>query len=155
MLKKVLWIEDGAEQELFNMLSPIYISGKYDLSIARDATEAVEKLRTGSFSAVIVDIRLPPGRDRQWVEVYQGYRENRDAAMLGLHLLRALFAPEKTAIKVADDQKERHPPSRFGVFSVESDLEDELTSLNILNYEKKNAHTPRTKVLELIEKIAS
>lgn len=153
MLPKVLWIEDGANTELFNMLAPIYVAGLHDLTIAADASEAVERLRATEFAVVIVDIRLPPGREQQWVDVYEKYHENRDAARLGLHLLRALFAPAKTSIQLSDIDQKWVPRSRFAVFSVETDLKAELDEMEISIYEQKNAKTPRTKVLEIIEQV--
>jgi len=155
MLPKVLWIEDGAETELFNMLAPIYVAGLYDLTIAADASEAVEKLRAMEFSAVIVDIRLPPGRGKEWIDIYKKYQENRDAARLGLHLLRALFAPTTTPIHLEGVDREWVPSSRFAVFSVETDLKEELKDMKIPIYEQKNAKTPRTMVLEIIKRILS
>ncbi|HET9768206.1 MAG TPA: hypothetical protein VFS60_15235 [Thermoanaerobaculia bacterium] len=155
MLKKILWVEDGAEAELFNMLAPIYVTGLYDLTIAANATEAVERLEASEFAAVIVDIRLPPGRDPQWVDIYGKYHENRDAARLGLHLLRALFAPGSTSIRLSSEKKEWIVGERFAVFSVETDLANELREMGIGIYEQKNARTPRTKVLEIIRRLAN
>lgn len=155
MLPKVLWIEDGAETELFNMLAPIYVAGLYDLTIAGDASDAVEKLQAIKFDAVIVDIRLPPGRERKWIEIYSKYHENRDAARLGLHLLRALFAPDKTPIQLDGITKEWVPRNRFAVFSVETDLKEELDAMEISIYEQKKARTPRTMVLDIIKRILS
>ena len=153
MLPKVLWIEDGAQTELFNMLAPIYVAGMYDLTIAADASEAVDKLEAAEFAAVVVDIRLPPGRNSAWIDIYEKHHENRDAAQLGLHLLRALFAPNGSTVRLDKIKREWVPPSRFAVFSVETDLKNELDRLGIRVYEQKTARTPRTKVLEIIRQV--
>lgn len=155
MLKKVLWIEDGAESELYNMLSPIFISGEYDLVVAKDATEAEERLRRDDFAAVIVDIRLPPGRDQKWIDVYKGYRQSQDAARLGLHLLRALFAPGEHAGGVAVQLPNQLSPAKFAVFSVEMEIESEVRALGVSEYVQKCANTRRTDVLDLIRRLTT
>jgi CheY-like chemotaxis protein len=153
MLPKVLWIEDGAYYELYNMLAPIYVAGCYDLVLAADATEAVRLLSTQEFDVVIVDIRIPPGFDPRWTTVYQQYSSNKDAARLGLHLLVSLFDPKRALVDLSDFPMPKLSRSKFAVFSVETDLTDELDNLQIKEYETKNASTPRTKVLEIIDRI--
>lgn len=152
MLPTILWIEDGAYTELYNMLAPIDVAGCYDLVLAENATVAVEKLRGHQFDAIIVDIRLPPGTAPEWRVIYKNYRESRDSARLGLHLLRALFNSTKAEVALPTA-----PPSvssdRVAVFSVETDLQEELAELGIKVYETKNANTPATRVLELIQRV--
>src|SRR5690349_15898667 len=91
MKTKVLWVEDSARLELRNLTGPIYISGDYDMNLAEDATTAVRYLRTKEYDAVILDMRLPPGIDDYWVNIYRERGEDKADARLGLELANWLF----------------------------------------------------------------
>lgn len=68
-MAKILWIEDGAYADLQELVVPIYIQGRHDLTIALDASEGCGHLLQTQFDAVIVGRRIPPGNDRGWIEL--------------------------------------------------------------------------------------
>ena len=149
---KVLWIEDNALFDLQNVLGPIFMDGRYDLAIAETASDGIQRLMQEEFGAVIVDIRLPPGDDPDWVRLYK--RPYGLAARLGLALLYSLFCQEEAEIK-----HQRIPPwvspDRFGVFTVESkaEVQPHLDKLKVSVYEQKTAQTSTRVILNILERI--
>jgi CheY-like chemotaxis protein len=156
MTHKVLWIEDGAYGDLPDLIGPVVVEGSYDLDIALDATEGVRKILRTEYDCVIVDIRLPPGEDRRWIDIYNHPRKNKDAARLGLLVLRSLLKPEKSGLKL-EGIKEWVVASRFGVLTVENqgEVENDLKELDIgINvYRQKNRRPSVNTLLELIEAV--
>lgn len=152
-IKQVLWIEDNAYTENTQLAAPVYLSGDYDLTIALNATEGTEKLRTGNFEAIIVDIRIPPGEDKRfWTPYYQHYRDNK-AARLGLKLLEVVLGN-------GDEAWEKFPPeacdkSRYGVLSVESGAEfcAALEKLGVAIYRDRASGRDPELLLKMIEEI--
>lgn len=155
--RKVLWIEDGALGDFDELLGPVNIDGSYDLSIALDASQGIEFIMQTEFDAVIVDIRLPPGDDKQWQRIYYSPETNKDAARLGLLVLRSLL-PSKTG-KINEVKFKSIPDwiraEKFGVLTVENqgevmkDLQD--LSISMRAYRQKNINPSDTVLLELIE----
>lgn len=150
---RVLWVEDSARFELASFMGPIYASRKYELTLAEDATTAVRYLQTVKFDAIIMDIRLPPGKDHHWRNLYEHAGSDKTMAQLGLELLGWLLDP-------------RHPkngflpptqikPVQIGVFSVESELEigQQLRGLGISVFIEKRPGLRDTILLELIDTI--
>ncbi|MDX6692542.1 MAG: hypothetical protein QOF02_145 [Blastocatellia bacterium] len=153
MKHKVLWIEDGAFAEMQNMSAPIYVSGKYDLVIAIDATEGLQQLRQEAkqFETIIVDIRLPPGTDPEFQKIYKDRNESRTASKLGLALLkRVLKEGERNKIP-----KHHREASKFGIFTVEgyTELQAELEDLEVKVYHQKMELYDRSKLRDIIEEI--
>jgi hypothetical protein len=153
MKHKVLWIEDGALTELPDLIGPVFVDGKYDLTIASTATEGIENIMQTEFSAVIIDIRLPPGSDKRWINVYSGISSNKAAARLGLLVLRSLLRPEKSEVKLNIPSWIR--PEVFGVFTVEnrSEISEDLDELKIRVFRQKNIKPSVTTLLELIKEV--
>lgn len=148
--KQVLWIEDGTRTEYHDLLGPIYVAG-YDLTLATNVTDAIEQYRTRHFDALIFDIRLPPGSDRDWIGIYNGHGGNPAAARLGLELLEMLFDPEKVSM-IDVHRPEWLKPSRCAVFSVEADdVREAVKALGINKCLEKRAGGSRRRVVELIE----
>jgi CheY-like chemotaxis protein len=153
MKHRVLWIEDGAFAEMQEMSAPIYVSGKYDLVIAIDATEGLQQLRQEAkqFETIIVDIRLPPGTDAEFQKIYKDRNESRTASKLGLALLRRVL---KEGRKNGIPQHHR-VSGKFGVFTVEgyTELQDELDDLDVSVYHQKMERHDRSKLRDIIEEI--
>lgn len=127
---KVLWIEDGAYTELSLMAGPLYVAGKYDLVIALDATEGLRYLKEEGreFDVIVVDVRLPPGKDEQFVARYDEKGESRVAARLGVFLLDRVLD--------GDELPPNHPHrdrTKFAVFTAESpsQMKRDLESLHL------------------------
>jgi hypothetical protein len=150
---KVLWIEDGAFAEMTNLSSPIYVSGKYDLVIAKDATEGLKYLSQSEkqFETVIVDIRLPPGSDPLFLKLFKEKGESRPAARLGLALLKRVLKQGSNN----DIPKHHSDPARFGVFTVEGygELKSDLQELRIEVYHQKGESNNKFKLRDIIEEI--
>lgn len=154
MKPKVLWIEDGALVEVSNLAGPIYTSGKYDLVIALDASDGVRKLRQTEFDVVIVDIRIPPGDDPKWINLFSQLGFNKIQARLGRELLYSCLKPSEAKVKLGEIPK-WVSPERFGILTVESyrEVENDLEKLGIQVYQQKTSDIPVTVLYDLIEKI--
>jgi CheY-like chemotaxis protein len=152
--KKILWIEDGARIDLPRMAVPVYMDGSYDLVVAEDVSTAIYQLQRIKFNAVILDIRLPPGDNRNWIKLFNKAGGDKIAARLGLKLLSTILSSPKAEI-----QLEKHiswiTPERIGILTVEglSELEEDLDELNINVFYQKQANMPETILLNLIEQV--
>lgn len=151
---RILWVEDSARFELANLLGPIYASNKYELVLAEDATTATRHLQTAPFDAVIMDIRIPPGRDRHWVQYYERNGADKATAQLGLTLLSWLLQNSE------ENRSDKRPPAwvrpeRIAVFSVEERYEigEKLLELGIQIFEEKRPGLRDTALLDLINQI--
>lgn len=151
---RVLWIEDGALLDLPELVGPVYVSGRYDLSIALNATDGAGRIAAGEFDVVVVDVRLPPGTDPRWVRVFKERGLNKAQARLGLKLLSSCLDPENAEIKLDPRPSWLHP-SRFAVFTVEGqkELEAELTSLGVNAFQQKKADPSREMLLRLLDRV--
>jgi hypothetical protein len=154
---KVLWIEDDADNDLYNLTSPVYIDGRYQLDIAINASEAYYYLNSRVYEIVIVDIRIPPGMDPDWREKHEqlGQRNEANASRLGLELLRAVFSQGTSRPAIPENLA----PERYGVFTVEGyeELKHDLHQLGLarIKYKQKNATMPNTALLEFIDEISA
>jgi len=91
---KILWIEDDALFDLNIMAAPVHTSMKYKVVIARNVTEAVDNILKTEYDVVIVDMRLPPGSDKAWGELFTNARASIEQNLgnkLGLQLLYTLL----------------------------------------------------------------
>ncbi len=91
MKPRALWVEDSARLELANLCGPVFFNGHCRLTLAEDVTTAVDLVRTNTYDAVIVDVRLPPGSDSDWREHYRRAGADKVGAQLGLKFLGWLF----------------------------------------------------------------
>jgi hypothetical protein len=155
MKTKFLWIEDNARTDLRYLLAPIYMNGKYDPIVAPTVAEGVYQMKRTKFDAVIVDIRLLPGNDNDWEDLYTKLGGDKGTARLGLYLLYSLFDPRIDDVKI----KDKPPwidPKRFGVLTVEDlegDIGEALRSFGIGVREQKTARSPTTTLLKMVEQI--
>lgn len=150
---KVLWVEDGAFSELKDMSGLVYVSGKYDLAIALDATDGLRQLmrKDKVFDTVIVDIRIPPGSDEQFFRLYSDRGESKVGARLGLALLkRVLTEGEREGVPAPHREA-----LRFGVFTVEGhdELAEDLQRLGVKVYHQKMETNSKSKLRDIIEEI--
>lgn len=139
MQPRVLWIEDSARLELASLAGPVYYRGTCDLTLAEDVTVAVQCLQSQPYDAVIVDIRLPPGRDPQWRTQYQRAGASKVTAQLGLKLLSWLVNGDRTIL--TGEPPGWIGPRRLAVFSVETrrEIAPSLETLGISLFEEKTA----------------
>lgn len=153
---RVLWIEDGARHDLPELAAPVYMDGNYDLIVAESASEGESYMLGEKFDVIIVDVRLPPGDDPRWADLYRRAGSDKVAARLGLKLLYSLLGSPR-----AEVVPERHPlwvsPHRIGILTVESqtELEADLEELSIGVFTQKNAAMPETVLLDLIREVLS
>lgn len=153
MKHRVLWIEDGAFAEMQFMSAPIYVSGKYDLVIALNATDGLEQLlqKEKRFETIIVDIRLPPGNDEEFTNLFNDRADSKAAARLGLALLKRVLKRGEQ-IGVPDYHRQPH---RFGIFTVEgpNELAEDLNELGITVCHQKTELNSKNEVITIIEEI--
>lgn len=164
MKAKFLWIEDNARTDLKHLLAPVYMSGEYDPVVAPTVAEGVYQLEHHEFAAVIVDIRLLPGNNSDWENLYAELGRERGTARLGLCLLYSIFDPRRDDVKLTtirqrmEEGKSWIKPQRFGVLTVEDldlqgDLGEALKSFGITVFEQKTTRTPNTTLLEMVKRI--
>jgi hypothetical protein len=151
MKTRVLWVEDSARLELRNLTAPIYISGKYDLNLAEDATSAVRYLQTKEYDAVILDMRLPPGMDEHWIKIYRERDEDKAYARLGMELANWMFNGHTFPYSPPKWIKPQH----VGIFTVENDsnLHVRLRALKVEVFQHKAAGMPDTILIDIIRQI--
>jgi hypothetical protein len=154
MKRKVLWIEDGARFDLPQLAGPVYVDGSYDLVVAEDASAGISHLLRNEFQVIIVDIRLPPGDDPDWIKLNSAAGYDKVQARLGLELLYSILGRPEARVKLKD-RPTWITADRLGVFTVESlpEVEEDLRKLNILVFQQKRADLPDTILLEIIEKV--
>jgi len=152
MKPRVLWIEDSARFELNNLTGPIYFYGNYDFQQVEDVTTAVNFLKAKSFDVLIVDIRLPPGTDPYWKELYQNVTIDGSGEKLGIKFLYWLLSQDGN---YQQNPPEWVTPDLIGVFTVENyqEIHGTLDTLGIKVYKHKSAGLSDTTLLELIEEI--
>lgn len=153
-MKKILWIEDEATGDMRNLAGPLYDGGQYDLVVAFDATEGVRQMMKSEFDAVVVDIRLPPGSDQRWIELYYQFGQNKPMARLGLQMLYSLLKPKHDGV-THDLIPAWITPDRFGLLTVEGkeEVEGDLKNLNIQVYKQKAETLPFTALLDIVKDI--
>ena len=151
--KKILWVEDEALVELQYLYAPVVVAG-FDLHLATNASQAVALLRLQRFSALVVDIRIPPGDDPLWQRKY--YRHNADpaAARLGLHLLESLLLPHRVLELPGPEDFSWLSGTQCAAFSVdvENKGNEELKKRGVI-FEVKGPHLPADFLLGLIQRI--
>ena len=57
MAKKILLIDDDAK--IVNLEKPILTQGGFEVDTALDGAEGLEKLKTGQYDVIVLDIRMP------------------------------------------------------------------------------------------------
>lgn len=146
---KVLWVEDGAFAELSQLAVPLYTTGDYNLVIAEDASEGFRQLMGKEFDAVIMDIRLPPGNDPYFLDLYYKRNKSKVAARLGMAVLKRALSPS------AENTRAWIRPERFGVYTVESrrEMAEELDALGVKVYYQKTELTSRGDLIKIVEEI--
>jgi hypothetical protein len=142
--------------EASRFTGPVYTNGRYDLVIALDASDGVHRVLETEFDAVVVDIRIEPGNDPDWISLWNQLGKDKIQARLGIHLLYSFLNPAEAMVKLGVIPV-WISPVRFGVLTVESyrEVEQDLKKLDILAFNQKTANTPKTTLLELIEKIVA
>lgn len=156
MTYRFLWIEDALESDLQEVLNHLYVDGIYHPVHTTTATDGYNKLIADRFDAVIVDIRIPPGSDKRWRDLYMKFGERKDEARLGMHLLDGLFRPASVEIRnlVCPDWL---LPQRVGIISVESSLELGIPSKRwgIDQYLRKGSQLDPEQVISMLTVLVS
>jgi len=104
------------------------------------------------YDALIVDIRLPPGNDPYWMELYRSAELDGGGEKLGIKFLYWLLS--------RDGSYPHKPPSwaspeRVAVFTVEShsEVRSNLDDLGIDLFKQKTTGLADTTLLELIAEL--
>ena len=150
-MKSVLWIEDQAYHELGALRTPVIMSSLYHLTIAVDGASAIENLRTNKFEIIIVDMRIPPGDDPIFTDIYYKNSDSKRHKEIGLLLLKRIFEKEDLNF-LSDLLPYAYDSSRYGVLSIdnENEISDELKALGIKNYAHKSGAMSSKSLLNLI-----
>jgi hypothetical protein len=153
--RRVLWVEDGARYDLVNLAAPVYMDGNYDLVIAEDASSGINYLLKDMFDVIIVDIRIPPGVDKEWINLHKKSGSDKISARLGLDFLYTVLGHQNATIMLRERQPAWIKPTMIGVLTVESqiELDEDLKRLQITVYHQKRAETPEEILLNLIEDV--
>jgi hypothetical protein len=149
---RVLWVEDGARYDLVNIAAPVYMDGDYDLVIAEDASSGIAYLLSDVFDVIIVDIRLPPGDDKEWINLHKKSGADKVSARLGLDFLYTVLGHQSAKINLGNKRPDWIVSAKIGVLTVESQLEldEHLKQLQIKVYYHKRVEMPEEILLKLI-----
>ncbi|MCK5148519.1 hypothetical protein KAR48_17320 [bacterium] len=152
-MQNLLWIEDDVKRGLASLAGPIYASFCYKLDIALNATQGITKILSKEYDAVVLDIRIPPGTDKRFRNMYSESNLNKNQARLGIEILHALFDPGNSSYKIT--KPDWVSAAKFGILSVETENEvmPELKKYNISHYQNKSTKLSENSLLELFEKI--
>lgn len=135
-MSRVLWIEDAGYHDLAIMAGYVHAETEHSLVIAANPTKALNEIMEAEYDAVVVDIRIPPGDDPVWLEIYRRAGSDIKAAKLGLHLLETVL--QHPGAKVKRTVPDWLTSRRFGVFTIEPNLQAEMERLQIPTYILKN-----------------
>lgn len=156
----VLWIEDGAAVEVPHLTTPLYMSGRYNLVIAKDATEGIRLLGEPEqkFDVVIFDLHLPPGNNEELIRRYQAPAQRHKLKdPFGLSIIIDLFDPDELERPRVIERPEWLTPDRVGLLTVVpiTSVSDVLDKLGIdkRSYRQKGATMPATALMDLIDDI--
>lgn len=155
MLKRILWIEDGAFVEYPEMVAEVYVAGEFDLVIAHDVSDGLVQLHGGEFDAVVVDIRLTPGSHPRFVELYNQHSANPAAARLGIALIESLLG-KRADLLDPDEIPVWIYPECLGVLTIEEEGEigPHLQELGITCYRTKQTRNHSSRLLlEVISEV--
>lgn len=153
MRPNVLWIEDSAKLELRNLVGPVYSSRRYDFDLAEDVTTAVNILELKSYEAIVVDVRLPPGIDKYWRQLYETSGADKVNAQLGIKFLYWLLKKDLRIYPA--NPPNGILPKQVGIFTVEyyQDISADMVALGVDQFQRKSAGLPDTILLEQIDKL--
>lgn len=152
MRYKVLWVEDNAEQDLFQFLAPVNVDGRFEMDIAVNATEACSRLNTERYDVIIMDSRIPPGHDTFWKEREINIQKQsaNPIVRLGLEILKVVLRKDSRPSILSDNLH----PEKYCIFSIDPKSEltagDENRDLDTFLYEQKTAAMPRNVLVNLI-----
>ncbi|HVF41930.1 MAG TPA: hypothetical protein VM936_02910 [Pyrinomonadaceae bacterium] len=149
--RRILWVEDSADSDLSPLAAWVYLDGRYELVVAPDVSEAVERSCREEFAAMIVDIRLPPGRDPRWLGLYKKMTAGGVAPNLGLQMIRSLLGHDTAEIKI-EPPPAWLSPEKIAVFTIDCHgaLLKALGELGIEVIRQKQAGQPQTALLDII-----
>lgn len=138
-MKKILWVEDEARDQLLELLGPVWHAG-YFVDIAEDKVTALKKIKEGEYDAYIFDLIIKKG---DISDVPEG--ESPKNMIYGLELLEEIFG---------ENSKIHIDPSKCAVFSVvgRKDIHERIRELGIMNIIVKKEMS-RTELKEIIESI--
>lgn len=160
--KYVLWIEDDAAYNLQRLAIPVVMHRDYDLTLAVTISEAIHYLQRQTYDAIIVDLRLPPGKSRPWIELDRRLARARKPPRLGLHLMLNLFKQPQSDCRIDLPPNIReHDIRQFGILSVDpaTAVYRELVSINFQpesnRYQQKTVSMSSDILLQLIRNITT
>lgn len=156
----VLWIEDGAAVEVPHLTTPLFVSGRYNLVIAKDAGEGVRRIKASNqqFDVVIFDLHLPPGNDEELIRRYQASAQRYALkSPLGMSILIDLFDPAELDRPRVIERPEWLTQDRIGILTVVpiSNVIDTMNRLGIdkRSFVQKGATMPATALMDLVDAI--
>lgn len=150
-MKRVLWVEDAALAYFSRLTAPLLISGHYALRIATNATDAERYVREARYDAVVVDVRIEPGPDPDWIVRYRAAGNRSAVAKLGLAFLEAVLgASSRSLVGIP-----WLTPQHVGLLTVEpiEELAASLSKLKIDVYKQKSAQQGAQQLLDVVERI--
>jgi CheY-like chemotaxis protein len=151
---RILWVEDGARFDLPHLAAPVFMDGNYDLCIVENVADCIAYVQTQAFDVIVLDIRIPPGDDQQWISLYKKAGTDKVSARLGLKLLYSLIGSNEAEINL-NNRPSWIAPDKIGIFTVESksELDEHLQKLGIHVYQQKKADVAETVLIDLIKHV--
>lgn len=155
----VLWIEDDAAYNLQRLAIPVVMHHDYDLTLAVTISEAIHFLQRRTYDAIIVDLRMPPGRVSDWIKLDQHLAHAGEAPHLGLHLLLNLFKQPAPNCRIDLPVGHEYSIQIFGILSIDPMMavQSQLQNINFNeeHYKQKTAGMDSNILLQLIQTITT
>lgn len=143
---KLLWVDDNLDHDLLEKRLALLMVDDFDSHFARDATEALYRLRKEKFDVVIFDLRLPSGAD----DIWDGFKQSgfQKFGFLLLNMVANNLSTEFSHLRSA----------HFGVFSIElpeenPELFEAPISLPRINFKMKTHAYYETAFIDFVRQV--
>jgi len=157
-MKTILWIEDDSNHDVVKLCPAVQREPDWIFHIVPDVTQAISRIKSNRYDTIVLDIRIEPGRDKNWENLYIKKGASKNSARLGIELLYSMLNPRNDSIKVSEVPKwfSKH---LIGILTVESlnELKDDLKNLVICEerYIQKKGGMSKKTLKNLIKRILS
>jgi CheY-like chemotaxis protein len=140
----ILWIEDEALYQLNALMGPVLFNYRtHNLELATTASDAQKFLCNSSFDVIIVDMRIPPGENPTWKNIYKSQGNDKNKARLGAYLIQWMIGHLNGLSQELPILPHPIPAHRIAIFTAEEAKSvQNLLNLGISVYQPKDSNYP-------------
>lgn len=146
----ILWIEDAAYTDYVSLLTWVLVDGRFAIDVAPNTSVALNKLAARRYEVVILDLHLPPGKDRFWIDRYQRIASEGRVPLLGLELLE-----EALSRGAHEPALSWLSPERICILSIESPgwIQQRIRKAGVSRYRDKDLFLPESVLVAIAEDV--